>query len=78
MIKYIFQEFCFSLLFICGWKWAAMSQEDEKDIMNNNEQNKEFSILKNGDIKLIKVSSFDDKDQPSEGFFCEKKINKIF
>lgn len=46
--------------------------------MNNNEQNKEFSILKNGDIKLIKVSSFDDKDQPSEGFFCEKKINKKF
>lgn len=46
--------------------------------MNNNEQNKEFSILKNGDIKLIKVKSFDDKDQPSEGFFCEKKINKKF
>ncbi|MEO6837604.1 MAG: hypothetical protein ABI261_06930 [Ginsengibacter sp.] len=78
MMKYIFQVLCFTLLFICGGKFSANAQYYYKDIMNNNEQNKEFSILKNGDIKLIKVKSFDDKDQPSEGFFCEKKINKKF
>jgi len=46
--------------------------------MTNTEQNKEFSILKNGNIKVIKVESFDENDQPSKGFFCEKKINKDF
>ncbi len=49
-----------------------------KDILSNLEQNKEFSILKDGNIKTIKVESFDEKDQPSNGFFCEKKINKDF
>lgn len=46
--------------------------------MSTINQNKEFTILKNGNIKLIKIKSFDEKDQPSEGFFCEKKINKNF
>jgi YD repeat-containing protein len=27
---------------------------------------------------VIKVKSFDEKDQPSNGFFCEKRINKDF
>ena len=49
-----------------------------KDIMSTLQQNKQFSILKNGNIKLIKITSFDENDQPSNGFFCEKKINKTF
>lgn len=49
-----------------------------KDIMATIKENKEFSILKNGNIKRIKITSFDENDQPSEGFFCEKKINKNF
>jgi hypothetical protein len=47
-----------------------------KDILSTLQQNKEFSILKNGNIKLIKITSFDENNQPSDGFFCEKKINK--
>jgi len=46
--------------------------------MSTLQQNKQFSILKNGNIKLIKITSFDENDQPSDGFFCEKKINKTF
>ena len=37
-----------------------------------------FLFLKNANIKHIKITSFDENDQPSEGFFCEKKINKNF
>lgn len=49
-----------------------------KDLLNTLKQNKEFSILKNAGIRQVKISSFDEHDQPSEGFFCEKKINKNF
>jgi hypothetical protein len=46
--------------------------------MSTIQQNKQFAILKNGNIRTIKIESFDENDQPSEGFFCEKKINKSF
>lgn len=49
-----------------------------KDIMSTQKLNHEFSILKSANIKLIKITSFDENNQPSEGFFCEKKINKNF
>jgi YD repeat-containing protein len=49
-----------------------------KDIVGTLKENNEFSILKNSNIKDIKITSFDENDQPSEGFFCEKKINKNF
>lgn len=46
--------------------------------MSATKLNHEFAILKNANIKSIKINSFDEKDEPSEGFFCEKKINKNF
>ncbi|MDE3183745.1 MAG: hypothetical protein KGM16_10035 [Bacteroidota bacterium] len=49
-----------------------------KDIIGTNKENKEFSILKNSNIKDIKIASFNENDQPSKGFFCEKRINKKF
>ena len=49
-----------------------------KDILSTSKDNNEFLILKNNNIKLVKISSFDENDQPSEGFFCEKRINKNF
>jgi hypothetical protein len=58
--------------------FSANSQYYYKDILNNIEQNKEFSILKSRKVKTIKITSFDENDQPSDGFFCEKKINKNF
>ncbi len=56
----------------------ANAQYYYKDILGTLKENNEFSILKNANIKHIKITSFDENDQPSEGFFCEKKINKNF
>ena len=77
MIKYIFG---FALLFsvILLPSSPANAQYYYKDILNTIQLNKEFSILKDQQIKNIKLKSFEDNDEPSEGFFCEKKINKNY
>ena len=77
MIKYIFS---FALLFsvILLPSSPANAQYYYKDILNTIQLNKEFSILKDQQIKNIKLKSFEDNDEPSEGFFCEKKINKNY
>jgi len=67
----------FTLLFITGI-CTVNAQYYYKDIMTTIKENNEFSVLKNNNIKHIKITSFDENDQPSEGFFCEKKINKNF
>lgn|ERR1017187_707009 len=65
------------LLFFIG-RPALFAQYYYKDIWNNHQISNEFKLLKNDDFKTIKIRSFDDDGQPSEGFFCEKKINKKF
>lgn len=67
----------FAFLFITGI-CTANAQYYYKDIMSTIKENNEFSVLKNNNLKNIKITSFDENDQPSEGFFCEKKINKSF
>lgn len=77
MIKYIFGfAFLFSVTFLPSS--PANAQYYYKDILNTTQLNKEFSILKDQQIKNIKLKSFEDNDEPSEGFFCEKKINKNY
>ena len=49
-----------------------------KDIWNNQQLNKEFNILKNEKIRNVVVKSFESDGQPSEGFFCEKRIDKNY
>lgn len=56
----------------------ANAQYYFKDILNTKKLNQEFSELKKTNIHFIKLSSFEDNDQPSEGFFAEKKINKDY
>ena len=68
---------CFTAILFAGISHAN-AQYYYKDIMGSIKENNEFSILKNANIKRIKIASFDENDQPSEGFFCEKKINKNF
>jgi hypothetical protein len=77
MNKHIFRCAAFFLPFYFNFSFVH-AQYYYKDIMSTLQQNKEFSILKNGNIKLIRITSFDENDQPSDGFFCEKKINKTF
>ena len=78
MNKSIFRLTCLCITFTFFCFFSTDAQYYYKDILSNIEQNKEFSILKNGNIKMIKVESFDEKDQPSNGFLCEKRINKDF
>ena len=68
---------CFASLFIAGIN-TSNAQYYYKDIMSTIKENNEFSVLKNNNLKHIKITSFDENNQPSEGFFCEKKINKNF
>lgn len=78
MTKLIFRITCFFVFSFLLSLSSAKAQYYYKDLMSTAQQNKEFSILKNGNLHLIKLSSFDENDQPSNGFFCEKKINKSF
>lgn len=49
-----------------------------KDIWTNQQLTKEFAILKNENIRTITVKSFEDDGEPSEGFYCERKIDRNF
>ena len=57
---------------------GAKAQYYYKDILSNQQLNNEFNILKDEKVKTIKIKSFEDNNEPSEGFFCEKKINKNY
>lgn len=46
-----------------------------KDIWTMQQLTNEFSILKNEKLKTVKITSFEDDGEPSDGFVCEKKIN---
>lgn len=78
MTKNILHTLCLFVLIICLGSSSAKAQYYYKDLMSTIQQNKQFAILKNGNIKTIQIKSFDENDQPSEGFFCEKRINKNF
>lgn len=68
-----------SFLFIVIFSFSsAKAQYYYKDLMSTYKQNIEFSVLKNAGFRNVKISSFDEHDQPSDGFFCEKRINKNF
>ncbi|MGZ4049724.1 MAG: hypothetical protein ACXVNN_10200, partial [Bacteroidia bacterium] len=66
------------LLLSFAFSTSVNGQYYYKDIWNNQQLVKEFNILKNDNLKTIKIKSFEDDNQPSEGFFCEKKINKNY
>ncbi len=71
-------HFLFLLLVQLLCAACAPAQYFYKDIWSNEQLTKEFSILKNEHLKTIKIKSFEDDGEPSEGFFCEKKINKNY
>ncbi len=49
-----------------------------KDLWNNQRFIKEFNTLKTEHLSEIKLKSFEGDGQPSDGFFCEKKINSTY
>lgn len=74
MLKKFLSFFC--ILLICSGNVKA--QYFYKDIWNPQQLDKEMAILKNEKIRTISVNSFEDNGEPSQGFFCEKKIEKNY
>lgn len=58
--------------------YQANAQYYYKDIWNTRQLIKDFSILKAEKLRYIRIKSFEDDGEPSEGFRCEKKINSDF
>lgn len=72
--------FCFTPLallitLICT---PVKAQYFYKDAWNPAQLTKEMKVLKTEKIKVISVKSFDTNGEPSEGFFCEEKIDKNY
>ena len=49
-----------------------------KDMVSNKQLMAEMAMLKEQKIHTITLSSFEDDGKTSEGFYCEKKINKKY
>ncbi len=47
-----------------------------KDIWNTTQLNKEMALLKANGIKGVSIKSFESDGEPSEGFYCEKKVDR--
>lgn len=64
------------ILMLTGYTTAA--QYYYNDIINNKLVLSELSVLKEKKIKGVKVTSLESTGQESEGFICQKKINRDF
>ena len=71
-------KFFAGVTFLIAFSFTANAQYFYKDIWINQQQIKEFAILKNENIRTVAVKSFEDDGEPSEDFFCERKIDKNF
>ncbi len=78
MIKKLLFLYTPLFLFLTGFTIEAKAQYYYKDIWNIQQLSNEFSILKNEKLKSVKIKSFEDDGEPSEGFYCEKKINNNY
>lgn len=65
-----------SVVLIAGFNSTA--QYYYKDIVSNNLLLAEMARLKEQKIKTVDVASFEDDGKPSEGFFCQKNINRNY
>ncbi len=75
MIKKLILFYTPVFLFLILYTFELKAQYYYKDIWNMQQLTNEFSILKNEKVKTVKIKSFEDDGEPSEGFYCDKKIN---
>lgn len=68
----------FSLIIFLSITALANAQYYYKDLVNNKQLLTEMAQLKEQKIRTIIVKSFEDDGSPSDGFFCEKNINKNY
>jgi hypothetical protein len=57
---------------------TAKAQYYYKDILSNKQVVAEMALLKEQKIRTVSLKSFEDDGSPSDGFFCEKKINRNY
>lgn len=57
---------------------AARAQFYYKDLVSNKQLMEEMARLKDQQIRTVSIKSFEDDGSPSEGFFCEKRINRNY
>ncbi len=77
MLRFFSLSIAAAALFFC-FSLNASAQYFYKDIWMNQQLNKEFAIIKNENIRTVSVKSFEDDNEPSEGFFCERRIDKNY
>ncbi len=68
----------FSVLVFTATAITTNAQYYYKDIVSNKQLMAEMAQLKEQKIHTISLSSYEDDGRPSEGFYCEKKINKKY
>jgi hypothetical protein len=66
------------LLLLAVIKSPAFAQYYYKDVLSVKQLRADRDSFKTKGIRTIEVHSFDPDDQPSKGFFCEKKISKNY
>src|SRR4051812_45697277 len=66
------------LLLLLSIYGAGQAQFFYKDIVTSKQIAAEMNAYRSKKVHHIKINSFEDSGEPSEGFFCEKKISKDF
>ncbi|MEO6453842.1 MAG: hypothetical protein ABIN97_07225, partial [Ginsengibacter sp.] len=69
-------SFILIILLVYPWCTNVKAQYFYKDIWNTRQSGKGMAFLKAGNIKSISIKSFESDGEPSQGFFCEKQIDK--
>ena len=75
---FFYSKFFAGITLLIAISSAANAQFFYKDIWTIQQLTKDFSILKNENVRTVVVKSFEDDGEPSQDFFCERKIDRNF
>ena len=75
---FFYSKFFAGITLLIAISSAANAQFFYKDIWTIQQLTKDFSILKNENFRTVVVKSFEDDGEPSQDFFCERKIDRDF
>ena len=75
---FFYSKFFAGITLLIAVSSGVNAQYFYKDIWTNQQLTKDFSILKNENVRTVVVKSFEDDGEPSQDFFCERKIDRDF
>ncbi len=67
-----------SLVILSALGYTVKAQFYYKDIITNDQISADMASYKINKVHTVKLSSFEDDNSPSEGFYCERKISKDY